>query len=398
MMTEQEFRNRLSLMKARSTHLCGRAADGRPLSVAVGEALQEILDSDSNPEQLSQRKRLLADAEESGERRKQLCALRILQATNYIVGTQNIIPMFFNIDVLKEDERPVFQNNTMQQIQVGYTAQDGGNNEVKIIKPQVEVMLDLRLLTTREVKYTKRDIYHGDVRANALQTINLAFDMSNQMEQVAFDLLTATVSNGGAFGAFTFTGSKATYPYLANSRIKTANLPTTNDISLADNTATGATSKFRFDVLRVAEQYGDQFGSSLPGGPLVPTGRILVPAMDATQLVEAVNPLSAATTSIAETLMRDGWKRIGYNGRVWTLVPDNTLSLGAAYIEYNRKAGHVFLKPSMDRDRIDDTYETDLKNEERRWMQKVFGAYINGVERINVVRVIYDSDYDTAVP
>jgi hypothetical protein len=397
-MTELEFRNRLSLMKARSTHLCGKAADGRALSVAVGEALQEIIDSDANPEQLSERKKLLAESEENGARRKQLCALRILQATNYIVGTQNIIPMFFHIDVLKEDERPVFQNNTKQQVKVGYTAQDGGNNEVKIVKPQVEVMLDLRLLTTNEIKYTKRDIYHGDVRANALQTVDLAFDMANQMEQVAFDLLTATVANGGAFGAFTFTGSKATYPYLANTRIKTANLPTTNDISLTDNTSTGPTSKFRFDVLKFAERYGDQWGQALGAGPLVPTGRVLVPALDATQLADAVNPLSAATTSVAEKLIQDGWKTIGYNGRNWTLVPDNTLSLGACYVEFNRKAGHAFLKPSMDRDRIDDTYETDLKNEERRWMQKVFGAYINGVERINVLRIIYNSAYDTAVP
>ena len=63
----------------------------------------------------------------------------------------------------------------------------------------------------------------------------------------------------------------------------------------------------------------------------------------------------------------------------------------ACYFEANRKPGHACFKPSQDREVVKgaDDYTLMQTNEEERWAQKPFGAYINQAERMNVLRVVY---------
>jgi hypothetical protein len=396
MRTDTELKNRLTQMKARCSNIVGRAADGRQLCTVVAEAFDALLNDTTTPEE---RAAFLSRAENDRYTRQQLCALRVEQANNFIYATQNIIPMFYEIVNLANDERPVFQNNTMQEVRVGYIGQDGASDTAKIIKPQDEVLIDLNTLATDEIRYRKVDIYSGSVVDAALQTIKLAYDMGNQMEGKAFDLLTSSVVNGGAFGTFTFTGSKPSRVYMANSRIKTALLPTTNDISLSDNgTGSGQSNAFRYGVLRAAKKYSDQWGKAFPEGPLTPTGRILVPGAEASDLAIEITPSGTTRNKVADQLLEQGYATIDYLGVMWQIVPDNTISSGACYVEMNRKPGTVFLKPSHDKEKISDSYENDRNNEEARYMTKVFGAYINSPRRINALRIIYSSTYSTSTP
>jgi hypothetical protein len=399
-MNDLELRKRLNVMKARAAYITGQIGlrtpenPGKPLGPEVVRFFTEALTVFDDPEKYKAGQALLAKANnrEDMEARTRLNSIRIVQATNYILASQNIIPFFFDITVLAENERPAFINSTIQEVRVRYVSQDGSPPELKVIKPQAEVLIDLRLLSTPIITYMKMDIYKGNVVDSALQTLRLAYDMANQQEQLAKDLLLT------GLGSFLTTGPPHLRSYFPNSRIKTALLPTTNDITVPNSSSSGALSKFRFAVFKEAEKYSTQWGAFGEKGPLNPTGRILVPGGEASDLADEIVPSGSTSNPVADALLEDGWMVIDYLGRKWIVVSDNTLAPGACYVELGRKPAHAFLKPSMDREEVKDDYETRLRNEEERYMQKVFGAYINETERMNFCRIRYNTSYDPNNP
>lgn len=375
-------------VRAKSS-LCGyTVVNGQrvPIGDATEKFFNELLTNTSDPEKIKQRGEFMVRAESDPVCKAQLCGIRVEQFSNYILASQNITGMFFNIVNLADDERPVIQNTTDQEIRVGYVGANGEPKTKLIERDDDEALVNLHYLTSEKATYRKKDIYRGTIVDAALQTLRMAYDVKNQMEAQAFALLTASVPNGGAFGAFTFTGKKANYTYLANSRIKTGNLPTTNDIALGTNSGT---TKLRYEVLRAAAKYANQWAGAFPEGDLVPTGRILVPALEASDIADEIVPSGSTSNAVADQLLQHGWTTIDYLGRKWTLISDNTLDPKYCYVEFNRKPGTVYLKPSQDRDVVGNTYELDAKNLEERYMQKVFGAYINSATRVNVCRIRY---------
>lgn len=384
------YQDQLKRFAARAkTSLCGYTmVNGQ--KVAIGDAtaqfFNDLLTSTNDPEKLKQRGEFMHRAENDPVAKAQLCGIRVEQFNNYILASQNILGMFFNVVNLADDERPVIQNTTDQEIRVGYIGANGEPKSKLVERDDEEALVNLHYLTSEQVTYRKKDIYRGTIVDAALQTLRLAYDVKNQMEGQAFTLLTAAVNAGGAFGAFTFTGKKANYTYLANSRIKTANLPTTNDIVLASNSGS---TKFRYEVLRAALRYGNQWTGCFPEGDLIPTGRILVPALEASDIAEEIVPSGSTSNAVADQLLQNGWTQIDYLGRKFMLVSDNTLDAKTCYVEFNRKPGTAYFKPSQDRDVVGNTYELDKKNLEERYMQKIFGAYINSATRVNVCRIKY---------
>jgi len=234
------------------------------------------------------------------------------------------------------------------------------------------------------------------------EVVTLADDIKNQMDGNCYALLTtpaAYAPNGltaGAFGPFRYykdgvnppLAKKTQYTYLPNSRINIANLPTTNDLTLGDN---GAATSFRYAVIRAIVKYFAQWNGAFPEGDLIPTGRILIPGADVADIADEIVPSGTTNNKVANELLERGWTRIDYLGRNWTLEGDNTLPPGACLVESNRKPGRVYFKPSLDRDEVrgEEDYTLAMNNEEERWAQKVFGAYINSATRMNALRVTY---------
>lgn len=386
--TESNLAQRLKVMARHGRTLCGRTAKGEPLGAATEKFLNDLADGVSDPAKVKERNEFLARAEKDPATHRQLCAIRLEQFNNYIYASQNIINMFFEQVDLAPDERPVFQNNTDQEINVTYVGADGQPNEIKVVRSQDEALIDLHFLTTDEVNYRKIDPYRGNVVDAALQTIHLAYDMTNQMEAKAFSLLNATPANGGAFGAFTFAGKRCNYSFVKSGRINLANLPATNKIVVPGTT--GAT-KFRYAVLKAAKKYGGQWGNAFMDGPLVPTGRILIPSLDASDIADEIVPSGQTSNPVADQLLEQGWATISYLGRNWTLVEDNTLTPGKCYPEYNRKPGRVYGKSALDEESVDDSYAQKKKNRESRFNRKIFGAYINNATRAFCAELTYKS-------
>jgi len=318
-----------------------------------------------------------------------LNALRVEQINNFIYPSLNFAAAFFQIVELAPADRPVIQNETKQETAVGYIGEDGSPKRVKLTNPTAETLIPLKLLTTEAVGYRLHDVYNGDIAASAQKNVDVAFDMANKMDALAYTLLTASLVNGGAFGTFTVTGTKVSRVWVANSRIVTANLPDSNSISLTGN---GASTLFRLAAIRAIDNYCNRWANCFPDGPLRPTGRVIVPSLDAGGLAEEIVPEGSATkldnSQDMGNRLATNYTSFDYLGTRWMIVPDNTLAAGTAYVQLNKPVGTIYTKPSMD-----EVFEEvqRSKNWAERSMQKVVGFAIQAQHRPRVLRVIYRS-------
>lgn len=384
-----ELESRYKIFAARAGHLCGmtlvKDSTGATVAVPLGQKVKEffldLVKGMSDPERLRQRNEFLARAQADPKTNAQLCALRIETFQNYVMANANIIPFFFNVVTLKDDEVPYHQNTTKQQIKVTFVGPHGTPQSVKVNPDPDETKIPLRWLSTDEVRYRTVDIYSGSIVDAALKTLMLADDMTQQMEAECFTLLTT------AFATLTFTGKKATWPYLAHSRVKSANLPTTNDLDIA---GMSGSTKFGFTTLDEIIDYGNRWGNAL-GGPLFPTGRILVASLHARDLAAGIVPTGSTSNKVADEILEQGWTSVGYMGKNWTIIADNTIDPANkfAYPEFNQKPGTVYLKPGLDREETVDTAELRKQGEQEKYMVKPFGAAINSVTRVRACRVQY---------
>lgn len=397
-LTGSELQSLCRKWAARSTHYCGEAAvlDEEKLlasgeteyaKVQMASALKDFFtrmaDGLNDPKTARERNEFLAKAQKDPKVRAQMCALRIETYQNYAIAHQQIIPFFFEQVALLPNERPVAQNETTQQIRIVALGDDGEPGQIKIVKPQTEALLDMEWISTEEVEYQVIDKWTGSVVDAALATIQLAYDMANERERRAFALLNTNT----VFGNFNFTtGAKQGRTANLNSRINPANLPTSNDIEVQ---GTNADSNFRTRVLLEICKYADRWAGAFPGRNLMPTGRILIPAGDIADLGSEFNPTGAQSNPVSDQVLEDGYGRVNYNGKNWTLVPDNTLAPGVCYPEFNIKVGRIFTKPSLDQEIVDDSVQMKKKNRESRLMKSLFGAYINFSQRPFVARFTY---------
>ncbi|HEV2330569.1 MAG TPA: hypothetical protein VGY56_17450, partial [Verrucomicrobiae bacterium] len=224
-MSVNDLRVKLRAFGARAKYCSGRTINGELLSEALPKFFNELLDSTTNPEKIRQRNEFLARAEDDPAVRQQLASVRVELFNNYLLATNHFLDFFFEVVNLKLDERPVAQNTTMQPVKCYYVGDDGEPRMVRVDRDDQDQLINMFFLTTDIVRYKKVDIYRGSIVDAALATLRMSYDAANQMDEIVFNLLNST-----AFGDFVFTGKKQNFPYLANPRIKTANLPSTNDI------------------------------------------------------------------------------------------------------------------------------------------------------------------------
>lgn len=304
-----------------------------------------------------------------------LCGLRMEMATNYILASTDF-SSFFETVSLANNERPVFQSTTKNEVLFRYIAQDGSARRRKITNPTTETLIDLKLLSSEYQKYHLFDIYNGDVSAAAQATFDIGRDLGLQYDKILFDLL------DGSIDSFVTTGAEQNRTFKAHSRINVSNLPTTNLITLDDNSGS---TKFRYKVLREIVRYCESWGNAFPDGPLAPTGVIVVPSKDIADLADEVTPTSTATNAVTEAVQQN-FTQVDYLGRRWTLVPNNTLAPGYCYPKLNKPVGRVYLKPGMDQE---DVRTFKMENYEERAQMKVVGSYVPESYRVRALKVRY---------
>jgi hypothetical protein len=319
----------------------------------------------------------------------ELNALRSTTIDLYVRAMSNFTA-FFKTVPLQPNEQVAFIHTFRNPVSVRYIGQDGSPRTAKAVKAQKQLFIDMRELHSDEVEYAVRDINLGtDVAAAAQATVDIGWDMANKVDLEAFTLLTAGRSTvgQGIYGPFNLTGAPLSRTWIPNARILPPNLPDTNDLALADNSATGATSRFRMDVIRAIMHYCNRW-ANVWGAPIRPTGLVLVPSLDATDLALEVTPTSLIfPNQVAEGLLQN-YTRFEYMGVTWTLVPDVTLTPGTCFPVLDKPVGEMYLKPAFDEEFVETNRK---KNLETRSQMKVINFAVPEPWRVNALRVTYRS-------
>ena len=325
----------------------------------------------------------------------ELCELRMETVDLYVRATSTFAAMFFETVTLKDNEQFVVEHSYRNPAGVRYVGQDGGARTVKAVKARKQTFVDVRELQSNAIGYQMRDIQQGnDVAAAAQATVDVAWDMANKIDVEAFNLLQGGTINGlsygnGVYGSFTTTGANLSRTYVANARINTSNLPTTNQITLSDNgTSTNQSNKFRLAVIRAIMKYCDSW-ANIWGGPIRPTGAILIPSSESTDLSAEIVPTGTFYNQVAEGLLQQ-YTKFSYMGVNWTLIPDVTLPPGLCYPVLNRPVGKILVKPSFDQEFVE---SNPRKNWEERVGMKVIAFTTFEPMRVNALTVQYSSAY-----
>jgi hypothetical protein len=332
---------------------------------------------------------------------RSLNAIRLTQVDNFVKANSNFLS-FFEVVTLRDDEESAIFNTTQNEIAVGYLAQDGKPQRVKVTVEEAQTRIPLRFLSTKKVNYRTHDIYRGNIAPLATKTFDLAAEMANKIDRHCLTLLTSALGSGGAFGAFTTTGSKPSRVYVPHSNIVTSHLPTTNDITVYNNaiSADGATyndpasskvGRFSPRVLQEIIRYADSWGNLFSWGRIVPTGEIIVPSSDifaifADLTVVSTNASRPSETDVERQIRENGYTSLPFGGINWRFVPDVTIASGTCYPRFNMLPGQVFFKPGMDAEFVDTDRE---QNTEARSQRKVMGAYIIDQWRPRIARFTY---------
>jgi len=389
--------------RSRAQFMTGKTVAGLPLAEATMAFYDGLMAGLKDVNVQKQREELLKnaasrDAAVAAGARKQLASLRVEVFSNYLYAPALWLNQYAEVINLKDDERPIAQRITKQEIAIYGVGGDGSPHQVKISLDPDETLIPLGYLTTDIVRYRKVDIYRGRVVDPALATINLSYDFGQKVDGQVQTLLIGSSST--FFGPFTFTGKRANWSYVAHSRIKTANLPTTNDVICYAQDDVTPVNGFGFQVLAYIVDYCARWdGAFQDGVNLKPSGRILLPPAHIKNIASGIFPSGATRNKIADELMEQGWFGVHYLGVDWLFVPDNTLdpTVLACYPEFNKKPVQVFFKPGLDEEKDSSgDYQIESKNEEERYMRRVFGAYYDSSRRAYAARFNYNGTTEPA--
>ncbi len=306
----------------------------------------------------------------------ELAGLRTTQIDLYVRATANFTS-FFEVETLKDDERPEFELTYNYETPLRYVGQDGDIEVTRIGKAKRKVLLPLSQLQTKDVQYPLYDLYLGSsVKDSAAGSVDLAFDMANNI-----DFKAKTLMDSSLYGSFNTGSLKMDKTFLVNSRVKIENLPDTNDLVMED---ADDTTQFNFDVIEAIMEYCEKWGNIF-NGPVRPTGVIYIPSCDATALVKTIRPTGTTRNAVADAVLKN-YSTFEYMGVNWMIIPDVTLLPGVCYPVLNRPIGKIWYKPGLDREFLD---KNERENWERRALQKVLGMAIPQAWRPFGVRVTY---------
>lgn len=380
-------------------HTYRKDANGQLVACPADQAVREFITqlASITPDPKEQMKVLIeAWDDKSGEKMKQLCALRVEQVGNFIAAESMWASAFFETVTLQPDEEPYYENTTKMEVKVGHMGEDGSPDRVRVVKPEARTGIGLRFLVSEKVRYKTVDVYRGRVADIAQKQFDIARDLRVQFDKEHFTLLTQSVANGGCFGTFVNNQSnKSKRTWVAHSAVATSRLPSTNDwdiragggASATNPLNTNTSSTFHPEILRNIIHYSTLWGDLLPGGGrLVPTGEIIVPS---DKVVEIGTNLALSNNTQATTIQQQvadkGWFSLDYFNKRWTFIPDSMFCpSGYCFPRFNLLPGRSFLKPVFDKEFVTTNEE---ENWEERYQRKVYGACIIGQYRPRALRI-----------
>lgn len=369
-------------LKSRVELMCGLAAAGASAYGTGDAALAGYFASQSKEptkEAILATMKLMTSARAgNADAIIELNKLRVITIDNYVRATSNYVSFFEPVG-LEDDETPSYENTQRREVKVKYVSEDGhGFRTTRAVRPKVITHYGMKIIESEMVEYKLWDPDQGKaIQEAARATVDISFDVANKLDKIAFDFL------DGYIGAFVKTGDPVNRTYFPNSRVVDANLPTTNDLVLSDNS--GATL-FRLKVIRAIMKYCASWGRVF-GTPIVPTGAIYVPSIDSTDMSEEIVPTGSTNNAIADGVLQD-YLQFDYMRKRWTLIPDETIPTGKCYPVLNKPVGQYFTKTQFDKEWLE---TSERLNVESRGARKVIQFVSPLINRVNALRVTYKS-------
>ena len=159
--------------RSRAQYMTGRTVAGLPLGEAMVAFYDGLMAGLKDVNLQKQREQLLINAasrdpQVAAVARKTLASLRVEVFSNYLYAPALWMNQYAEVINLKDDERPIAQRNTKQEVAITGVGGDGSPHMVKISLDPDETLIPLGYLTTDIVRYRKVDIYRGRVVDPAL--------------------------------------------------------------------------------------------------------------------------------------------------------------------------------------------------------------------------------------
>lgn len=335
----------------------------------VGAEMAE-LDADLLP--VAERKELLKSAYGDREASKMLAEARIRRIFNNIEAN-TMGSAFFEMEVLGEEDHPLYVIETADKVYISYIGENGKAPRRQLVKPESPYLVPLQWLSSEIVEYSKRSIYHGDLKSFDRVNAQIETELANQRDTNCKALLEAGQSATFAAGV------------LAPHRlVVAANLPTGNYL---DQSAQGSLDIVVFkEILKYADKAGLTVRSiHVPSGQTYQMRDFvsLVAGTSGTSDVE--KPSLTIPSAIHTELFRSG-KLNDFFGQNLDIVGHNTLASNYGWVATDAPAGYLVTKPSLDETILDDSVAMRQINKESLMAKKVEAYYQPLPNRVNYVK------------
>lgn len=354
---------------------------------AITEWLARAIEQVNSGEQLRDRGEVLMAARAGDPEAIKLRAAMVVTSVQNLLQASAGWSAFFDMQVLGDEDWPIIEVASTQEIKVEAIGEDGGMQTVQAQLAKKQFYIPLFMLWTEWFEYPLRDLYKGHkVKSLALANIDMARDFAAKIE----DLLATYILVGGAntrlTATFTTTGDEVDRHYDVHSRVNTGNFPVGNLVTLTNNTTT---TNFRKDVLDAALEYCEKWGGdAFPDGALDVVG-IRVCSADIGAWRSQVT-LTSESNSLTEQIFTGG-AVLNYAGKRFVLEADNTIEPndGVAYVRLNKPIGVQFEKTSMAETLIDESPERIRSNRGRICQGSAFGFGMPLPWAVNILGVRY---------
>ena len=361
-------------------------------------------------------------AEATTSKMHALAAARIEFVNNFVWAKPNFMSWYFQDISLAPDEEPYVVNETMNESAVTFIGEDGTPDREHFVRPQSRTAIPLFFLNTKTARYKTLDLYRGNVAERTLVTLDLARDMAIKKDLTYFGLMNQPLANGGCYGAFSYEQGRSAPQsriYVPHSGLQTSSLPQTNDwdMTQTSNTITNplaaytpptgwstlpgwpyALTGFGLPVLLAIKHYANLWGDLFDGGPLIPTGEVMVYPADIINIALQFLPVANANEQkVQEQITEQGYFGISYMGINWKFIPNMFIGPGTCYPRFSKLPGIAYSKPNLDREWVNVNVP---ENWEERSMRQVIGAALISQHRIRTMRIKYanisgsSSDYE----
>lgn len=320
----------------------------------------------------AERREVLRSAFGDHEMSLALAEARVRRIFNNIEAT-TVGSSFFEMEVLGEAEWPIYVVETDDKVYVNYIGENGKPPKRQLVISESPYQVPLQWLASEEVEYSRRSIYHGDLRSFERVNRRIELDLRYQRDVNCLALLDA--------------GQSATFPagvLSAHRLVNSNNLPTGNYLDLS------AQGSLNLVVFKSLLAYADKAGLTVTSIH-VPSGQTaqmrdfvsLVAAVASTGGVE--NPALTIPDEMRTELFRSG-RLNDFFGNNIDIVGHNVLTPNYGYAATNEPAGYMPVKPDLDEVILDDSKDMLKKNKESLMARKVEAYYMPAPNRKNFIK------------